>query len=258
MHARTLRVLQQKLVQNKFWTPVAVWYFWSVFEFNLVTRKLVIDIVLKQTKKLFFITMAFTDFKSSDEVQKAYQIKLVEKNFLTISPLQPSEAFVLEYEFVNDNFDIFSSEASRCENIIYPVLREACKKYVDQYSLWSHKFISVDETLVGTPDYLIAKRSELGKNVLGVPLILVVEAKQNDFIKGWGQCLAELVAAQKLNKDEAVYGIVTDAEMWQFGKLEGQLFTKNSSRATIDNLDEVFGAICSIIEIASKNKIAAG
>jgi len=202
------------------------------------------------------MAMAFTDFKSSDEVQKAYQIKLVEKNFFTISPLQLSEAFVLEYEFVNENFDIFSSEASRCENIIYPVLREACKKYVDQYSLWSHKFISADETLVGTPDYIIAKRSELGKNVLGFPLLLVVEAKQNDFTKGWGQCLAELVAAQKLNKNEkaAVYGIVTDAEMWQFGKLEGQLFTKNSSRATIDNLDEVFGAICSIIEFASKTR----
>ncbi|KHD10205.1 hypothetical protein PN36_06925 [Candidatus Thiomargarita nelsonii] len=198
--------------------------------------------------------MAFTDFKSSDEVQKAYQIKLVEKNFLTISPHKPSDAFVLEYEFVNDNFDIFSSEASRCENVIYPVLREACKKYVTQYSLWSHKFISADDILVGTPDYLIAKRSELGKNVLGFPLLLVVEAKQNDFTKGWGQCLAELVAAQKLNGNETVYGIVTDAEMWQFGKLEGQLFTKNYSRPTIDNLDEVFSAVCSIIELASKNK----
>ena len=55
--------------------------------------------------------MEFTDFNSPDEVQKAYQIKLVEKNFLTISPLEPSEQFVLEYEFVNEHFDIFSSDA---------------------------------------------------------------------------------------------------------------------------------------------------
>jgi len=199
--------------------------------------------------------MAFTDFKSPDEVQKAYQIRLVEKNFLSLSLLSPSESFILEYEFVNENFDIFSSEASRCENVIYPVLREACKKYIQQYSLWSHKFISADEILVGTPDYIIAKRSELGKNVLGYPFILVVEAKQNDFTKGWGQCLAELVAAQKLNQNEqeAVYAIVTDAEVWQFGKLQGQLFTKNYARATIDNLNEVFGAVSSLIELASKN-----
>jgi hypothetical protein len=95
---------------------------------------------------------------------------------------------------------------------------------------------------------------------LGFPLILVTEAKQNDFKTGsWGQCLAELVAAQQLNKnqEEAVYGIVTDAEMWQFGKLQKQLFTKNDSRATIDNLNEVFGAVCSIVELASCNETDA-
>jgi hypothetical protein len=199
--------------------------------------------------------MAFTDFKSAEEVQAAYQIKLVENNFLTLSSLKPPEPFISEYQFANDNFDIFSSEASRCENVIYPVLREVCKQYVTQYSLWSHKFISVDEVLTGTPDYMIAKRSELGKNVLGLPLVLVIEAKQNDFKTGWGQCLAELVAAQKLNKNsqEAVYGIVTDAEVWQFGKLESTTFTKNYARATIDNLDEVFGAVCAIMALASKN-----
>lgn len=197
--------------------------------------------------------MAFTDFKSADEVQTAYQIRLVEKNFLTILPISPSEAFILEYQFVNEHFDIFTSEASRCENVIYPILREACKKYIHQYSLWSHKSISIDEILVGTPDYMVTKRSKLGKNVLELPLILVVEAKQNDFTKGWGQCLAELVAAQKLNNNEAlaIYGIVTDAEVWQFGKLAGQSFIKNYSRATIDNLDEVFGAVCAIMELAS-------
>ena len=29
-----------------------------------------------------------------------------------------------------------------------------------------------------------------------------VEAKQNNFMAGWGQCLAELLAMQKLNQDE--------------------------------------------------------
>ncbi len=199
--------------------------------------------------------MAFTDFKSAAEVQEAYQIKLVETNFLSILPRKPPKQFVAEYEFVKENFDIFSSEAARCENVIYPVLREVCKKYIKQYSLWSHKTIIADEILAGTPDYMIAKRSELGKNVLGFPLILVVEAKQNDFKKGWGQCLAELVAAQKLNenKEKAIYGIVTDAETWQFGKLQKQLFSKNDFRATIDNLDEVFGAVCSMVELAAKN-----
>lgn len=59
---------------------------------------------------------------------------------------------------------------------------------------------------------------------------MVVEAKHNDFEQGWGQCLAELYAAQLLNDDaeRSVYGIVTDGSFWQFGKLERDLFTKNS------------------------------
>ena len=43
-----------------------------------------------------------------------------------------------------------------------------------------------------------------------------MEAKQNNFTEGWGQCLAELVAAQKLNKNNQIpiHGIVTDGELW--------------------------------------------
>ena len=198
--------------------------------------------------------MAFTDFKSADQVQKAYRIKYTESDFIKLASLSPPKTFVLDYEFSKNNFDIFSSEASRCEAVIYPILREVCKQFVSQYSLWSHKSISADSTLTGTPDYIISRRSELGKNVLEYPIVVIAEAKQNDFVQGWGQCLAEMVAAQKLNNEEtlAVYGIVTDAELWQFGKLQGKHFTKNYSRATIDNLDRVFGSVFNVVELASK------
>lgn len=197
--------------------------------------------------------MAFTDFKSADAVQKAYQIRYLEQNFLTLTPKAPPATFTQEFEFNRENFDIFSSEASRCEAVIYPMLREVCKSFVQDYSLWSHKAISADNTLNGTPDYVVAKRSLLGKNVLDYPLILIAEAKQNDFTRGWGQCLAEMVAAQRLNEnaEQPIYGIVTDAEIWQFGKLTGTLFTKNIARATIDNLDEVFGSVFKIMELAA-------
>lgn len=201
--------------------------------------------------------MAFTDFKSADAVQKAYQIRYVEQNFLTFTPKSPPASFVREFEFNRENFDIFSSEASRCEAVIYPMLREVCKSFVQDYSLWSHKSISADDILNGTPDYVVAKRSQLGKNVLDYPLILIAEAKQNDFARGWGQCLAEMIAAQRLNSHsegytpaQSVYGIVTDAEIWQFGKLTDSLFIKNIARAKIDNLDEVFGSVFEIMALA--------
>ncbi len=196
--------------------------------------------------------MAFTDFKSADQVQKAYKIRYTEKDFMTFVSRDLPDYFVRELEFDRENFDVFGSEASRCEAIIYPILREACKGFIREYSLWSHKSIAVDDILTGTPDYIVAKRSELGKNVLDFPLVLVAEAKQNDFAKGWGQCLAEMVAAQRLNgnKDLAIYGIVTDGEIWQFGRLVGSLFTKNSSRVTIDRVEEVYGAVFGVIELS--------
>jgi hypothetical protein len=189
--------------------------------------------------------MAFTDFKSLAQVQLEYNIKYSEESFISYIDLKPSDQFRQEFEFNLENIDVFTSEASRCENVIYPILREVYKSFVDQYALWSHKSITYDNKLTGTPDYLISTKSELGKTILGLPLVVVVEAKQNNFIEGWGQCLAELIAAQKMNKNEAqpVYGIVTDGELWQLGRLLLDVFTKEKTRIAITDLDKLFGAI---------------
>jgi len=189
--------------------------------------------------------MAFSDFKSLAQVQEDYHIKYVEADFLRYLELKPSDWFLTELEFNENNIDIFNSEAARCENIIYPVLREVYKNFSDQYTLWSHRSITYDAQLTGTPDYLFSTKSELGKTVLGLPIVIIVEAKQSNFIEGWGQCLAELVAAQKINNQEEfpLFGIVTDGELWQFGKLVRNLFTKQKSRITLTDLDKLFGAI---------------
>jgi len=57
--------------------------------------------------------------------------------------------------------------------------------------------------------------------------------------------LAELVAVQRINDDtlKPVYGIVTDGEMWQFGKLTEDLFTRHKTPLAIGELKKVFGAI---------------
>jgi hypothetical protein len=147
--------------------------------------------------------MAFTDFKSIAQVQEEYRITYSEESFISYFDLNPSEHFRQEFDFNQENIDVFTSEASRCENVIYPILREVYKSFAHKYTLWSHKSITYDNKLTGTPDYLISTKSELGKTILGLPLVVVVEAKQNNFIEGWGQCLAELIAAQKMNKNEA-------------------------------------------------------
>ena len=201
--------------------------------------------------------MAFSDFKQISEVQEKFRIKYTANNFFKVEEANPPSQFLQEFQFTMENINVFSSEASRCEAIIFPVLREAYKAYADTYALWIREPITYDETLNGTPDYLVATKSELGMTVVGTPLIILVEAKKNDFEQGWGQCLAELVAAQKINDDPdtPVYGIVSDGERWQFGKLTGDAFTRHKTSFSVDNIPTLFGAINAVFKAASKASV---
>ena len=197
--------------------------------------------------------MAFSDFKTIPEVQERFKIKYIRNDFVEPEDLDLSAQFLQDFEFTQQHINIFASEAARCQGIIFPVLREVYRAYTNHYALWIEKFISYDETLSGTPDYFIATKSELGMLVVGKPLILLVEAKKNDFEQGWGQCLSELVAAQKINDDAAfpVYGIVTDGILWEFGKLVGDTFTQNRKEFGLSNLPVLFGAINAVFKASS-------
>ena len=79
---------------------------------------------------------------------------------------------------------------------------------------------------------------------------------RNDFDQGWGQCLAELVAAQKLNdqSDRVVYGIVTDGKRWEIGKLIQNQFTQNACGYTVEQIAQLFGALQAIFDAATEGK----
>lgn len=198
--------------------------------------------------------MAFSDFKTIPDVQEKFRITYAADNFLdTAGTLSPSEQFLQELEFSMQHIDVYASEGARCETVIYPILREVYKGYADGYALWVKKSLVYDETLGGTPDYFISTRSELGMLTVGKPLIMLVEAKKNDFEQGWGQCLAELVAAQKINDapDVPVYGIVSDGKWWEFGYLVRDAFTRNRMSFSVDNVPVLFGAVNAVFKAAS-------
>ena len=200
--------------------------------------------------------MAFSDFKTIPEVQEKFRIKHTENDFIAVEETAntPSKQFLQELAFSRQYIDVFASESARCEAVIFPVLREVYKEYAEDYALWIKKPIVYDETLSGTPDYFISTRSELGMLVVGMPLIMFVEAKKNDFEQGWGQCLAELVAAQKINADSdiPIYGIVSDGTLWQFGYLVGDAFTRNKTSFSVDDLPTLFGAIDTVFKTVSQ------
>ena len=145
------------------------------------------------------------------------------------------------------------SEAAICEAIIFPVLCEVWKNCKENLFLWSHRSLSKKSKNSGIPDYIIAKRSPLGKGVMDMPMLVMIEAKKDDFDEGWGQCLAQMHLAQQLSNHEyTIYGIVSNGDMWQFGYLENTTLTQNMDRISISNLQKLCNTLYFIFETCEK------
>jgi hypothetical protein len=189
--------------------------------------------------------MPFASYGAVGEVARAYQITLRQDDFVMPVDRSVSEYFRSELAFTQSHVAVDSSEFAACENLIYPVLKEVWKSFTDDFVLWSHLPLDYDADVCETPDYFLARRSPLGLWVMDKPYLVVVEAKRDDFTRGWAQCLAALLAAQRLNDlpDQTLYGITTTGQVWQFGKLNAATFTRNSRLFILSDLDELCGAV---------------
>lgn len=189
--------------------------------------------------------MPFSSYKTIGAVAKEFKIKFFTENFIEELAFAVPVGFKEELDILLTDGVIDNSEAAICENLIYPVLKEVWKYYRHQFTLWSHQTLLYDANLLGQPDYILAQRSPLGTLIFDQPYFLVIEAKQDKFEEGWGQCLAELVAVQKINNlpEQALFGIVSNGKIWQFGKLTLDTFRQNKTFYTIQNLEELFAAV---------------
>ena len=189
--------------------------------------------------------MAFSNYKSISAVIKKFQIKYVQSNFMLEVEFPAKESFKEELDLLFADGVIDNSEDAICENLIYPVLKEVWKPYRSKLTLWSHETLTYDENLSGIPDYTVTQRNPLGTIVFDKPYFLMVEAKQDKFEEGWSQCLAEMIAVQRINDDfvSDVFGIVSNGKIWQFGKLVADVFTRNKNLYMIQDLDKLFAAV---------------
>ncbi|MDM8522138.1 hypothetical protein QUF80_02100 [Desulfococcaceae bacterium HSG8] len=169
--------------------------------------------------------MSFQNFTSPDTVAKKYQLVLRQEepfDYEAVSPIQPDSSLkkMLDFELRHQPRNL--SEHALCESLIYPLLREIWMRH-PRLQIWSHVSIQADEELTGVPDYLIAGKSPQGLGEIEIPMLSVIEAKKENFLEGWGQCLAGMVAAQKLNAGltsaPTIYGIVTTGKTWEFAQL---------------------------------------
>ncbi|MDD1413380.1 hypothetical protein MEN41_01555 [Dolichospermum sp. ST_con] len=185
--------------------------------------------------------MSFNQYKSIMDVLQEFPLIYTEKNFVEQIPIEIDPFFKNRLDFILQEGVVFNSEYAICESIIHPVLVELWRLYADKLLLWSHQALNYNDNLSGIPDYMVAQRSARGKVILEKPYLIIVEAKKDNFEEGWGQCLAELVAAQKMNSDEnsRLFGIVSNGKLWEFGLLAGIEFTKNIKYYVLEDLQSL-------------------
>jgi len=92
--------------------------------------------------------MAFSDYKNISQVQKRFGIRYKEEDFIVVQEdVGPSAGFVEEFEFNTEHLDIYTSEASRSETVIFPMLREVYKKDTgisDPKNLSKYEYVEIN------------------------------------------------------------------------------------------------------------------
>jgi hypothetical protein len=194
------------------------------------------------TKRSFLIP--FTDYATIGDVALAYQIILRDERFVVLRERSISDRLREDLAFAENHVAYSRSETALRENLIYPILKEVWKSYLQDLMLWSQEPLRYDADLSGVPDYIVGRLSPLGRWVVQPPFIVVIEAKRDDPERGWSQCLAALLAAQKLNNlpELTLYGIATNGRSWEIGKLEGKTFTREPLPFSLRNLEELCAA----------------
>lgn len=188
--------------------------------------------------------MASGNYKSLGEAALEHQVSVSVGGFVQPVLFPVDERFRSELTFALQNIDVRMSEAAICEFLIAPVLREVWKTYSDALQLWSHIPFGPEEPLQGVPDYFFSRRSPLGLVQDQPPYVLVVEAKKDDFDAGWGQCLAAMLAARRMNGQppRTVFGCVSNGLLWQFGRLHERSFLQEMRSWVLSDLPGLFAA----------------
>ena len=185
---------------------------------------------------------------------EAFQLEKVESagTFSEIDPIAPSAYLTTGLAKKVPLAAAIGTEKARSELIVADVLVELREKFNDRISFFSGIDFSVDveSGLVGICDFLVSLSP--GQLLLEAPLIILVETKKDDPKLGLGQCIAEMLAAQRFNAEKgndipAVYGATTTGTEWQFLKLTGKNLQIDMEIYSIQQCEKILGILSSMV-----------
>ncbi len=148
-----------------------------------------------------------------------------------------------------------NTEKARSEWLIAPLLGEVWRLGEGRVSLHSGVPLDVDPAagLVGRCDFLLGRPPQL--HYVTAPLMVVIEAKNEDIAGGLGQCAAAMVAAQRFNRQrqtgiETVHGCVSDGSEWKFLRLAGTTLMIDLTEYLISQPDRILGILLHMVGLS--------
>ncbi|MCY3720709.1 MAG: hypothetical protein OXG97_00655 [Candidatus Poribacteria bacterium] len=198
--------------------------------------------------------MAYSNF-TLEAVRTAFQLEIVESAgiFSEIASMDPSEHLATALARNVPLAITINTEKAKSELIIADILVELREQLERRISLFSGIDFSIDDEngLTGVCDFLVSLSPV--QSFLEAPVIILVEAKKDDLTVGLGQCVAEMLAAQRFNTEKGndipyIYGATTSGTDWRFLKLEGQRLHIDMVIYPIAQCDKILGILSSMVD----------
>ncbi len=197
--------------------------------------------------------MAFRDFEYPDVVAHFGLTETTADLFGGVPPVAPTP----EYLAMAARYARLAvgnlNEKAKSEYLIAPLLVELWARYEDRVNMYSGSEFVADEPakLSGYCDFLLGLGQQLP--IPRAPQVVVIEAKKDDLMDGYGQCIAGMVGLQRFNRREKrdrpfVYGGVTTGGLWRLMKLEGTTLTYDKNEFATKSPDKLLGALVAMLE----------
>jgi hypothetical protein len=193
--------------------------------------------------------MAYSNF-TLIKVKETFGLTLEETRnlFAELAPVPPSN---LLRQVLEENLALataINSEKARSEFLIAPILSEVRRQMNYRVSLFSGTEFNVDasDDLVGFCDFILSASQE--QYFISAPIVIIIEAKNENIIAGLGQCIATMIAAQRFNRQAhnaipVIYGVVTSGTLWRFLTLEHQTVCIDAVEYYIREVDKILGIL---------------
>ena len=193
--------------------------------------------------------MSYSDFTIEDLKQKL-GLRLIEDQVLfPVPPEHPISddlrRYLTKYKPLALAID---TEKARSEYIIAQLVGELKLLHPQSLSLFSGIEFTVDKDagLNGRCDFILSRSQE--QYTLTAPVVVMVEAKNDNIKSGIPQCGAEMVAAQRYNVQHQhevnpVYGCISTGTNWKFLQLSGSQLVIDSDEYYIDLPEKILGIL---------------